>query len=170
MLLNWSLSLFFIWTQLHIANAFTGYLLKDCEQAGFCHRNRHYAEEIQKSGRSYYSIDSDNAYYDEVENVLRATIVRTIYQGEKLDQANTVELPFTLSLLQDGATVRFTIDENRPHKDYLPKALNQKRYNETSKWAFEDWQNLPKHEAVMKRAFSTGIKSFYKVAATILAN
>ncbi|SJM82319.1 related to Glucosidase 2 subunit alpha [Zygosaccharomyces bailii] len=153
MLLSWSLGLVFIWSQLETVCAFTQYLLKDCKQAGFCHRNRHYAEEIQKSERSYYSIDADNVYYDENEKVVRATILKTIFQGDNRNNEQKVELPFTLGLLQDGATVRFTIDENRPHKNYLPSSLNQRRYNETSKWAFEDWQNLPKYEATMRKGF-----------------
>ncbi|CAR30769.1 hypothetical protein ZYGR_0P00710 [Zygosaccharomyces rouxii] len=136
MLLHWFLQVLFFWSQLQTVSGFTQYLLKRCDQAGFCTRNRYYAENIQKTRASYYTIEDSSVHYDESDKTLYATIIKSIPPSEDKDSITKIELPFALQLLQDGSSVRFIIDENRPHKDYLPEALNQRRYNETSKWAF----------------------------------
>ncbi|GCF00991.1 hypothetical protein ZYGM_000515 [Zygosaccharomyces mellis] len=128
------LQLFFFWSHLHAVSAFDQYLLRKCNTAGFCKRNRQYAENIQRNNThpSYYVIDESSIRYDGNENSFHANVIKNIPSGIKL------ELPFKLQFLQDGNVVRFSIDEIRSYKDYLPKVLNQRRYNETSKWAFAD--------------------------------
>ncbi|GAV54336.1 hypothetical protein ZYGR_0AL00680 [Zygosaccharomyces rouxii] len=134
MQLTWFLQLLLFWSHLHFVSAFDQSKLRTCNTAGFCKRNRQYAGNIQgnNSSPSYYVIDESSIHYDRDENSFHANVIKNIPSGIK------VELPFTLQLLQDGNVVRFTIDETRSHKDYLPEVLNQRRYNETSKWAFAD--------------------------------
>lgn len=76
------------------SHAFTDYLLKKCAQSGFCHRNRVYAENIAKSHHCYYKVDAESIAHDPLENVLHATIIKTIPRLEGDDIA--VQFPFSL--------------------------------------------------------------------------
>ncbi|CAI4963640.1 BAD_collapsed_G0004260.mRNA.1.CDS.1 [Saccharomyces cerevisiae] len=117
------------------SHAFTDYLLKKCAQSGFCHRNRVYAENIAKSHHCYYKVDAESIAHDPLENVLHATIIKTIPRLEGDDIA--VQFPFSLSFLQDHS-VRFTINE----KERMPTnssglLISSQRFNETWKYAFD---------------------------------
>jgi len=124
--------------------AFTDYLLKKCNQAGFCQRNRHYATNIQSSHNSYYLIDEQSIHIDLDNNnnnssSLRANIIKTIPRNDIEDIM--VELPFKLTFQNDWQSVRFTIDESfdsntNDDTEAESPLLNKHRYNETGLWSF----------------------------------
>ncbi|EDO17561.1 hypothetical protein Kpol_534p42 [Vanderwaltozyma polyspora DSM 70294] len=124
------------------AFGFTEYLLKTCQQSGFCHRNKVYSQNILKTKNSYYSIDLSSINY-EVEkskselNLFTANIIKTIPRPDVGDIK--VVLPISISFLKDTNSVRLTIDEDRhPELDNsISEILNPYRYNETWKWAFD---------------------------------
>ena len=107
--------------------------LKTCNEAGFCHRNRYYAARIQKSGRSYYRVDSESVSYSLEDHTLRANIVKTVPRRD-IDDIQVV-LPFTLTFNEELGGIRFTIDEIR-NLSSSTLFVNQQRYNETSNWTF----------------------------------
>lgn len=119
----------------HLVTSFEDYLLKRCDQSGFCNRNREYAKNIDKSSRQYYSFVENSIHYSDTNDVLYGTIVKTISRKESEDIV--VDLPFTLNLLQAGSSLRFTINEERQHQDDIPEFLSGERFNETYKWAFD---------------------------------
>ena len=111
--------------------------LKTCNEAGFCHRNRYYAARIQKSGRSYYRVDSESVSYSLEDRTLRANIVKTVPRRD-IDDIQVV-LPFTLTFNEELGGIRFTIDEIRNLSSSSSSStlfVNQQRYNETSNWTF----------------------------------
>ncbi|SMN19129.1 similar to Saccharomyces cerevisiae YBR229C ROT2 Glucosidase II catalytic subunit required for normal cell wall synthesis [Maudiozyma saulgeensis] len=116
-------------------NAFTDYLLKKCNQAGFCQRNRYYANNIQSSHNSYYHIDEQSIHINSNDFSLGANIIKTIPRDD-IDDI-TIILPFKLSFQNDWQSVRFTIDESIDGRKVseLP-LLNHYRYNETGLWSF----------------------------------
>lgn len=108
------------------------YLFKDCDSSGFCHRNRHYAQQITtRSAPSPYLVDPDSVLI--LENLVSGTIYK------KLPLNTLVSLPFTLSILK-GDSVRFTVDEDRSHVE--KGKLTTRRYNEASKAAFDEDEAL----------------------------
>ncbi|CAI4060286.1 hypothetical protein SUVZ_04G4360 [Saccharomyces uvarum] len=118
-----------------LSHAFTDYLLKKCAQSGFCHRNRVYSQNIAKSQHSYYKLDAGSIAHDPLQNILRATIIKTIPRLDGADIA--VELPFSLSFLQDHS-VRFTIDEKERTVASGGSLISSQRYNETWLYAFDE--------------------------------
>ena len=79
---------------------------KKCDQAGFCKRNRAYADNATTLGSQwrvpYRVIPKSISFKD---GQLRAVILKTISDG-----GETVRLPLTVSFLQSG-TARVTVDE-----------------------------------------------------------
>ncbi|QLG71283.1 hypothetical protein HG535_0B03220 [Zygotorulaspora mrakii] len=138
--------------QLCFVNAFTDYLLKKCHQSGFCHRNREYSGNIAKSFNHYYSLNEDSLKYSEAENVLHG-IVEKLIPSKNADDI-TINLPFTLRFMQEGTSVRFTIDEERAPTENLPDYISLRRYNETSKWAFDEHAPLSADFASVKKGHS----------------
>lgn len=133
-LLKWLLCQLVLFTAL--SHAFTDYLLKKCAQSGFCHRNRVYAENITKSHRSYYKLDTGSIAHDPLQNVLHATLVKTIPRLDGDDIA--IEFPFSLSFLQDHS-VRFVIDEKeRTVANNSGLSISPQRYNKTWQYAFDE--------------------------------
>ncbi|CAI4055947.1 glucan 1,3-alpha-glucosidase ROT2 SKDI_02G3350 [Saccharomyces kudriavzevii IFO 1802] len=119
-----------------LSHAFTDYLLKKCAQSGFCHRNRVYSENIALSRNSYYKLDAASVVHDPLQNVLHATIIKTIPRLEGDDIA--VEFPFSLSFLQDHS-VRFIIDEKeRTSVNDSGLLVSPQRYKETWLHAFDE--------------------------------
>ncbi|QLL34980.1 hypothetical protein HG536_0H03560 [Torulaspora globosa] len=128
------LLLFCLVTRFQLVFGFTDYLLKTCAQSGFCHRNRAYGSSISESGSKYYSIDLQSVNFDEDDNVMRASIIKRVERPD--GNHASVSLPFSLAILSNNS-IRFTVDENRPTIENLPQSLSSRRYNETSKWAFD---------------------------------
>ncbi|KAG5418654.1 ROT2 [Candida metapsilosis] len=110
------------------------YLFKSCEQNGFCHRNRHYANEVTSDPdfKSPYNILPESVSID--DSVIKGTVVK-----ESPHISSHVEFPFEMNVL--GNSFHFKLDENRKPNQ---KLVNYKRYNETSKWAFTDGAELNK--------------------------
>lgn len=138
------LLLAFLLCILPFSNAFADYLLKKCTQSGFCQRNRHYAQQIRKSQRAYYHLDSIDSTLA-INGILQGVVTKEMPQQHGLpkNSPDKLELEFRLHLLQDGTTVRFSINEcrNISHNENL----NTQRYNETFIWAFDnEGKNLEK--------------------------
>lgn len=109
------------------------YLFKKCEQSGFCQRNRVFGRNVQSSQTfsSQYSINPESLNFETMGTGF-------VFNGEirkRLPKLNEdVQLPFELSIVK-GNSIRLKVDEKRSVKF---KNVNPKRYNETSKWAFEN--------------------------------
>lgn len=103
------------------------YLFKNCDQLGFCSRNRHYRRQVENLGRHIpYFVDPLSI---ELKNdKLEATLYK------KLELNELVKLPFEFSLLK-GDNVRLKIDEDR--SKVRIKGLNTKRYDETAQAIFD---------------------------------
>ena len=112
---------------------FTDYLLKKCNQAGFCQRNRFYASNIQETNNNYYHIDQNSISIDSINNELIGNIIKIIPR----DDIDNIEilLPFKISFQNDWKSIRFIIDE-KIKPDLNNSLLKNYRYNETSNWAF----------------------------------
>ncbi|KAK6462915.1 glucosidase II [Scheffersomyces coipomensis] len=125
--------LLLLWGSLVVA--VKDYLFKTCETAGFCHRNKYFAESVKNQGHNFipkYSISQSSISIDEVLNskVIHGNIIKFIPSG------NHITLPFEISLL-DGNNLRFKVDEkDRTSIDTTKLNINTHRYNETSDWAF----------------------------------
>lgn len=121
--------------------AFTDYLLKKCDQASFCQRNRHYANNIQQSQNSYYHIEEESINFNPTDNTLYASIIKTIPRNDR-DDIHII-LPLTFNFQKDWQSFRFTIDEIH-NEDYIftNGLLSSHRYNETSLWAFANHSNI----------------------------
>lgn len=112
-----------IWLQ---AWAAKDYLFKNCDQLGFCSRNRHYRHQVEASGSHIpYFVDPQSI---KVEDKVTGTILK------KLELNELIWLPFELSLLK-GDNIRFKIDEDR--SDVHVKGVNPKRYDETAQAIFD---------------------------------
>ncbi|EJS44681.1 rot2p [Saccharomyces arboricola H-6] len=133
-LLKWLLCQLVLFTTL--SHAFTDYLLKKCAQSGFCHRNRIYSQNIVKTHHSYYKLDPESIVHDPFQNILHATIIKTV---PRLDGDDiSVQFPFSLSFLQDYS-VRFTIAEKeRTVANDSSFLVSTQRYNETWLHAFDE--------------------------------
>ncbi|KAG0658123.1 hypothetical protein C6P45_002273 [Maudiozyma exigua] len=118
---------------------FTDYLLKKCNQSGFCQRNRFYATNIQQTHNNYYHIEHDSIRIDTTNNELLGNIIKTVPRDDIQDIE--IILPFKLSFQNDWESIRFIIDEKiRP--DINNNFLKNYRYIETSKWAFANGTTL----------------------------
>jgi mannosyl-oligosaccharide alpha-1,3-glucosidase len=105
---------------------------KKCDQAGFCKRNRAYADTALTSGsgwQSPYNIIADSISFKEGQ--LSAVVLKTINKNKE-----TVRLPLTISFLESG-TARVTVDEERRQKGDIQLRHDSKarkeRYNEAEK-------------------------------------
>ncbi|KKP06647.1 alpha 1,3-glucosidase [Trichoderma harzianum] len=107
---------------------------KKCAQAGFCKRNRDYADKAASQSSTWISpyqvaLDSPSLKDGQIQAVILKTINAA---GEK------VRLPVTISFLQSGVA-RVTIDEERrQNKDIELRhgsVARKERYNEAAKWS-----------------------------------
>ncbi|KAL7795387.1 glycoside hydrolase family 31 protein [Trichoderma ceciliae] len=107
---------------------------KKCDQAGFCKRNRAYADDAASQRSTWVSpyqvvIDPPSLK----DGQLEAVILKTINAN-----GDTVRLPITISFLQSGVA-RISIDEERrQNKDIELRhdsSARKERYNEAAKWA-----------------------------------
>lgn len=113
------------------------YLFKNCDNSGFCRRNRHYAHQISNSDAgSPYFIDPASIAVE--ERVIAGKIFK------KLPLNRLVELPFELSLLK-GDSIRFKVDEDRSH--VKSGKLTSRRFNETARAVFDE-PELTKSQAL----------------------
>lgn len=119
------------------------YLFKKCEQNGFCHRNRHYANQITTFEGQYeprYSVEKSQLNYDEEAGLLRCVILKQLESGEYVD------FDLTLSVVEDY-NLRVQVDEtNRENKISNSIIPNPHRYNETGTWAFKGMLGLKQFE------------------------
>lgn len=120
---------------------------KKCHQAGFCKRNRAFADNAIGAGSSWqtpYNILPESTSFKDGQ--LQAVILKTIN-----DQGETVRLPITISFLQSG-TARVTVDEEkRQQKDIELRhnsAVRKERYNEAENWVIVGGLTLDKEAKV----------------------
>lgn len=103
------------------------YLFKNCEQLGFCSRNRHYRSQVEATGSHIpYFVDPHSIKVEE-------KVTGLIYK--KLELNELVSLPFELALLK-GDNIRFKIDEDRT--DVQIRGVNTKRYDQTAQAVFDE--------------------------------
>lgn len=109
-----------------LASAVKHELFKDCNQAGFCVRNRFYANQISAAkAESPYFIDSTSV--TQSEKAIEAAVKKRLPNG--------AEISFELLILMlPGDNVRFKVDEKRNISSSGP--LNVKRYDGTAAAAF----------------------------------
>ncbi|GEQ67534.1 hypothetical protein JCM33374_g1199 [Metschnikowia sp. JCM 33374] len=109
----WAFAFFVLTT-----HAVKEYLFKDCQQSGFCSRNRHYAGKIARTGSvSPYTIDPNTVSVNETH--ISGLIAK------ELPGNGVVHFPWEISVL-DGDSIRFKVDE---HRDDVPvKNIDSKRY------------------------------------------
>jgi len=107
---------------------------KTCDQAGFCKRNRAYADTAAAAGPSWevpYQITPDSLSW--TNGQLQGTILKTINAN-----GETVRLPITISFLESGSA-RVVVDEEKRQKGEIELRHNSKakkqRYNEAESWA-----------------------------------
>lgn len=99
----------FVWLLLWSGPALSvkEYLFKKCEQNGFCHRNRHYAKQIESLHDNYeprYSLDISSFSFNENKGVFKGKMNKQLNDGSYKD------LIFHISILQDY-NLRFKLDE-----------------------------------------------------------
>lgn len=126
----WSISFLRVW-------AVKEELFKNCDNSGFCARNRHYAQQIQHFDSPYF-VSPDSIHVGE------KAINGIIYK--KLPLQSLVALPFELSVVK-GESIRFKIDEDR---QFTKGKLTTRRYNEASKAAF-DAHEPEKYESLVSQ-------------------
>jgi alpha 1,3-glucosidase len=120
---------------------------KKCDQAGFCKRNRAFADHAVEtsSWQSPYIVDEATATF--LEGQFQATILKTIN-----DKGETVRLPITVSFLQSG-TARVTVDEEKRQKQEIELRHDSKarkeRYNEAEKWVIVGGLALDKEAKIV---------------------
>lgn len=105
------------------------YLFKNCDNSGFCHRNRFFANHI-KSNLEYnpkYFIDPVSI---EVSDVIRADVVKALPNG-----LENVIFPLEISILE-GDSVHVKVNEARSSQPGPGDFVNPNRYDETANWAF----------------------------------
>jgi alpha 1,3-glucosidase len=108
-------------------------LFKRCDQSGFCHRNRHYAQEIEKTRKNYYSVESKSLNFG--DSVIIGNILKSV------NETHTVKLPFELDILQND-NIRVRIDEDRSQVQWDNKLIQKERYSDAHKWAFVEEPRL----------------------------
>jgi len=125
---------FFVLLTVYLQGAFAvkDYLFKKCAQSGFCHRNRHFANEVSQNPdyKSKYSIDESTLNYYESNS----TILGDIYK--KVNDAKLVRLPFEINILENN-NIRLRIDEDRSKVDWNHKLLQKERFSDAWKYAFK---------------------------------
>ncbi|TPX13467.1 uncharacterized protein E0L32_006197 [Thyridium curvatum] len=145
---------------------------KKCDQAGFCKRNRAFADNVVAAGSSWetpYKILPETTSFKDGQ--FQATVLKTINaQGE------TVKLPLTISFLESG-TARVTMDEEKRQKKEIELRNDSKarkeRYNEAENLVIvggltldKDAQlaNEDKTEATVKYGPSSNFEAHIKYA------
>lgn len=103
-------------------------LFKDCQQSGFCSRNRHFARQIASSReQSPYFIDHTSVSQSKWS--LEAVIHKSL--------PNNAKTSFVLLiLLLLGDSVRFKVNERRPHIGF--EYLNTKRFDGAAAAAMDE--------------------------------
>lgn len=93
------------------------YLFKHCDNSGFCHRNRHYAQQVASAHVQLpYSVDPESVV------ILADTISGTILKN--VPDFGVVLLPFEISHL-NGDSIRFKVDEDRRNVDVAGRAVER---------------------------------------------
>ncbi|KAH7152059.1 family 31 glycoside hydrolase [Dactylonectria estremocensis] len=120
---------------------------KKCNQAGFCKRNRAYADDAASQSsnwKSPYHLRLDSGPLKDGQ--LQATVIKVINKS-----GDTVRLPLTISFLQSG-TARVTMDEEkRQQKDIVLRddsPVRKERYNEVEKLVIVGGLELDKEAQV----------------------
>lgn len=101
-------------------------LFKDCNQSGFCARNRFFARQISKA-------ETDSPYFVDSESVVRGQDSIEAVIGKILPNGNIVKFNLQILLLVDD-NVRFTVTEERKVKRV--GILNTNRFDGTAAAAF----------------------------------
>jgi alpha 1,3-glucosidase len=132
---------------------------KTCDQAGFCKRNRQFADAAAATSAwtSPYAVDPATIAFK--DGVLHATVLKTTGNG-----ADTVELPLTVTFLDSGVA-RVTLDEAKRQKGDITlrhdsKARKQ-RYDEAGKWALVGGLKVADGAALSEQAEAGYTKVFY---------
>ncbi|TVY50550.1 Glucosidase 2 subunit alpha [Lachnellula cervina] len=128
---------------------------KTCDQAGFCKRNRAYADTAAatSSWKAPYALTSDSLSWKNGQ--LKGTILKTINTN-----GETVRLPITISFLESGSA-RVTIDEEKRQKGDIELRHNsiarKERYNEVEDWTIVGGLGLSKNAAESREAEKTTV-------------
>jgi alpha 1,3-glucosidase len=127
---------------LDVATAVKHADFKTCVQSGFCRRNRALADQAIAAGPAWtspYELETENMKLE--QGVLTGTIWKTVDEKD----GGRVELPLTISLLDDGVA-RVTIDEAKRRKGEIElrgdSKANKERYNEAEKWVLVGGKNV----------------------------
>lgn len=114
------------------------YLFKNCDSSGFCKRNRAFANNVRATEifQPQYSIDPESVFINEKLDglVVNGNIIKDLTRKP----GSQVIFPFEVSLLKENA-LRVKIDEKRLVEEVQ---IQTQRYNESSKWAFNDLPEL----------------------------
>ncbi|KAI5298141.1 hypothetical protein KEM56_004287 [Ascosphaera pollenicola] len=112
---------------------------KTCDQAGFCKRNRAYADNALAQSTAFtspYRLLPDSVTFDAGQ--LTAVVLKTIDDGYDVNAPAEARLPLTVSFLHSGAA-RVTLDEEKRLKGDIElrhgSKVRKERYNEAEKWA-----------------------------------
>ncbi|ODV81565.1 glycoside hydrolase family 31 protein [Suhomyces tanzawaensis NRRL Y-17324] len=157
---------------LSFVTAVKDHTFKTCDQAGFCHRNRHFASQVRQNANYIPQYHIEGSSVGLGTDPGKFSVIGTILK--KLPNDATVELPFEISVLDN--TVRVTVDENRKGIN-VPNVYSTKRYSETSKWAFladlpyqKDVKNtIEKNRVSLEYGQDLSVQiDFYPVKITVL--
>lgn len=126
---------YFLWLILLISPVFSAkdYLFKKCDQNGFCHRNRHYANQISSFEEKYeprYSIDRSTLKINEKNGLFNGLLLK------QLNDESYKDLTFDIAIVEDY-NLRFRLNEiDRESLISDNIQVNKKRYTGASEWAF----------------------------------
>ncbi|KAI1005762.1 Glucosidase 2 subunit alpha [Podosphaera aphanis] len=116
---------------------------KTCDQAGFCKRNRQYADAATSHGANWetpYQISAESLSWKNGQ--LKGIILKKIDSG-----STTVRLPITVTFLESG-TARVTIDEEKRQKGDIvlrhQSKARKERYNEAESWTIVGGMSVSK--------------------------
>ncbi|KAI5298140.1 hypothetical protein KEM55_003768, partial [Ascosphaera atra] len=131
---------------------------KNCDQSGFCKRNRAYADAVSEQGDSFsspYRLLTDSINFD--HGRLEGIVVKTIEQNEE------VRLPVVVSFLESGVA-RVTLDEEKRLKGDITlrhdSKVRKERYDEAEKWTIVGGLELS-HTAKVEESTSDATKVSY---------
>jgi len=117
---------------------------KKCDQAGFCKRNRAFADDAVAAGSSWkspYHVLPESATLKDGQ--LQAVVLKTVNE-----QGDTVRLPLTISFLRSGVA-RVTLDEEKRQNRAIQLRHNsgarKERYNEVDKLVIVGGTELDKN-------------------------